>query len=86
MCIRDSLVGLLSEEGFLSAWERTTDGYRLVEYSCPYLSITSTHDEVCGFDRQLMSGVLQLDVIQESCMLHGANDCQFKISLEQSAK
>ena len=82
----DYLVGLLSEEGFLSAWERTTDGYRLVEYSCPYLSITSTHDEVCGFDRQLMSGVLQLDVIQESCMLHGANDCQFKISLEQSAK
>lgn len=82
----DYLVGLLSEEGFLSSWERTADGYRLVEYSCPYLSITSTHDEVCSFDRQLMRGVLQLDVIQESCMLHGSNSCQFNIKLETNVE
>ncbi len=75
----DYLVNLLSEEGFLSTWERTPDGYRLVEYSCPYLSIGSTHAEVCNFDRQLMSGVLQLRVQQDSCMLHGANCCQFTI-------
>ncbi|WP_157912807.1 helix-turn-helix transcriptional regulator [Candidatus Promineifilum breve] len=75
----DYLVKLLSEEGFLSTWERTPDGYRLVEYSCPYLSIGSTHAEVCNFDRQLMSGVLQLRVHQESCMLHGASCCQFTI-------
>jgi predicted ArsR family transcriptional regulator len=78
----DYLVNLLSEEGFLSTWERTADGYRLVEYSCPYLSIGSTHAEVCHFDRQLMSGVLQLRVHQESCMLHGANCCQFAIEVE----
>lgn len=78
----DYLVNLLAEEGFLSAWERTTDGYRLVEYSCPYLSITGAHGEVCNFDRQLMHGVLQLDVIQETCMLHGANNCQFNIKIE----
>jgi predicted ArsR family transcriptional regulator len=75
----DYLVSLLSEEGFLSTWERTENGYRLVEYSCPYLSIGNTHGEVCGFDRQLMSGILQLNVIQDSCMLQGANCCQFQI-------
>lgn len=75
----DYLVQLLSEEGFLSTWERTEDGYRLVEYSCPYLSIGSTHSEVCGFDKRLMNGVLQLNVQQDSCMLHGANCCQFSI-------
>lgn len=75
----DYLVRLLSEEGFLSTWERTADGYRLVEYSCPYLSIGSTHGEVCNFDKQLMSGVLQLEVRQDSCMLHGSNCCQFSI-------
>lgn len=75
----DYLVNLLSEEGFLSTWERTADGYRLVEYSCPYISIGSTHGEVCSFDRQLVSGILQLDVIQDSCMLHGSNCCQFII-------
>ena len=31
----DYLVNLLSDEGFLSTWEKTTSGYRLVEYSCP---------------------------------------------------
>lgn len=75
----DYLVSLLSEEGFLSTWERTEQGYRLVEYSCPYLSIGSTHGEVCSLDRQLMSGILELNVIQDSCMLQGANCCQFRI-------
>ncbi len=79
----DYLVELLTEEGFLSTWERVDDGgYRLVEYSCPYLSIGNTHAEVCSFDRQLMSGVLQLNVHQDSCMLHGASCCQFTIQSE----
>ncbi len=73
----DYLVALLAEEGFLSAWEMTADGYRLVEYSCPYLSIGSTHAEVCTFDRKLMQSVLQLPVQQNSCMLQGASCCQF---------
>lgn len=78
----DYLVKLLSDEGFLSTWERTPGGYRLVEYSCPYLSIGSTHAEVCSFDRQLMSGILELRVHQESCMLHGASCCQFSIDAD----
>jgi predicted ArsR family transcriptional regulator len=76
----DYLVELLSDEGFLSTWETTPGGYRLVEYSCPYLSIGSTHTEVCNFDTQLMSGVLQLNVQQDSCMLQGAHCCQFTIN------
>lgn len=81
----DYLVNLLSDEGFLSTWEKTTSGYRLVEYSCPYLSIGSTHAEVCEFDKQLMTGVLQLQVHQDSCMLHGANCCQFSTELQTNS-
>ncbi|MCL4803297.1 MAG: DeoR family transcriptional regulator [Anaerolineae bacterium] len=75
----DYLVQMLSDEGFLSTWERTAEGYRLIEYSCPYLSIGNTHAEVCTFDKQLMSGILQLQIQQDSCMLHGSNSCQFSI-------
>ncbi len=75
----DYLVRLLSEEGFLSTWERTSDGYRLMEYSCPYLSIGATHSEVCTIDTQLMSSVLELHVEKESCMLHGDRCCQFTV-------
>ncbi len=78
----DYLVQLLSDEGFLSTWERTADGYRLVEYSCPYLSISSAHSEVCSFDRQLMSGVLQMHVHQTSCMLNGASCCEFTVEAD----
>lgn len=75
----DYLVELLAEEGFLSSWERTEDGYTLIEYSCPYMSIGAKHEEVCGFDKQLMHGVLQLPVQQNSCMLEGAARCQFTV-------
>lgn len=82
----DYLTELLSEEGFLATWERTSNGYRLVEYSCPYLSIGSTHEEVCHFDRRLITGVMQLQVNQDSCMLHGASCCQFTIAEEDPAE
>jgi predicted ArsR family transcriptional regulator len=75
------LVELLAEEGFLSTWEKTDSGFRLVEYSCPYLSLGVAHAEVCTFDKKLMDGVLQLPVQQESCMLHGADCCQFTVSI-----
>lgn len=76
----DYLVELLAEEGFLSSWEKTGIGtYRLVEYSCPYLSIGTTHTEVCHFDRRLMDVILQIPVHQESCMLEGSNCCQFAL-------
>lgn len=75
----DYLVRLLTEEGFLSTWERAPDGYRLLEYSCPYLSIGATHSEVCTIDTQLMSSVLELDVKKESCLLNGDRCCQFTV-------
>ena len=78
------LVNLLAEEGFLSTWEKTDTGFRLVEYSCPYLSIGTAHAEVCTFDRKLMDAVLQLPVQQESCMLQGADCCQFTVSVTSS--
>jgi len=75
----DYLTNLLSDEGFLSTWERTRTGYKLVEYSCPYLSIGSAHTEVCNFDRQIMNSILQQEVQQQSCILHGANFCEYHI-------
>lgn len=75
----DFLVELLAEEGFLCSWERTDSGFRIVEYSCPYVSIAGHHAEVCTFDRKLMDGILQLPVRQDSCVLQGGECCQFTI-------
>lgn len=75
----DYLVKLLTEEGFLSKWEKSDNGYKLIEYSCPYISVGSSHAEICRFDKLLMLGVLDVPVLQNSCMLNGASCCQFTV-------
>ncbi len=77
------LVRLLADEGFLSSWEKTSDGYRFVEYSCPYISIGNQHTEVCNFDRELILNVLQTPIQQHTCMLDGENCCEFTFRPDQ---
>ena len=77
----DYLVGLLADEGFLATWESSDDKYVLIEYSCPYYSVGQKHDEICTLDRRLVQIVLDTDVEQESCMLHGDSHCQFTFSV-----
>ena len=73
------LIELLAEEGFLARWEKTADGYKVIEYSCPYLSVGQTHAEICSIDKELMLSILQTPIKQHSCMLEGANCCEFSI-------
>lgn len=76
----DYLIELLGEEGFLAHWQKNDDGYTIIEYSCPYLSVGQKHTEVCTFDKELMLQVIQAPVTQHSCMLEGADCCEFSIS------
>jgi predicted ArsR family transcriptional regulator len=73
----DFLVDLLEEEGFLARWEKEDGEYRLIEFSCPFISIGQEHDEICVFDKQLIVSVLGTDVKQHSCMLSGDHCCEF---------
>ncbi|MCA9922564.1 MAG: ArsR family transcriptional regulator [Anaerolineales bacterium] len=81
----DYLIKLLANEGFLADWEKTSDGYRLIEYSCPYLLMGRQHAEVCGLDKNLMISVLGTHVQQHSCMLNGDDCCQFIVTQEKVA-
>ncbi len=73
----DYVIDLLEEEGFLARWEKVDGQYRLIEYSCPYISVGQAHTEVCTFDRELVTLVLQTELEQHSCMLKGDTCCQF---------
>jgi len=75
----DYLVNLLGDEGFLASWEKLDGGYVLTEYSCPYISVGSTHTEICAIDKELIVNVLQIPVQQNSCMLEGGDCCQFVV-------
>lgn len=73
----DYLVALLAEEGFLASWELNENGYKLVEYSCPYISVGQKHHEVCVFDKQLIRIVMDTEINQHSCMIDGDSCCEF---------
>jgi predicted ArsR family transcriptional regulator len=75
----DYLVNLLADEGFLATWENTDSGYTLTEYSCPYISVGRSHNEICTIDKELIVNVLQTPVEQTSCMLEGDECCQFSL-------
>ncbi len=81
----DYLVRLLEDEGFLAKWEKTQDGYRLTEYNCPYYSIGQEHAEICIFDKELIVNVIQAPITQHSCMLAGADCCQFTFTTNEPA-
>ncbi len=80
----DYLVGLLGDEGFTSTWERSEIGYILKEHSCPYISIGQEHSEICTIDTKLIINVLQAPIKQHSCLLQGADCCEFVIDEEHS--
>ncbi len=79
------LIELLAEEGFLARWEKRDGHYRLIEYSCPYISLGKEHTEICTFDRELIISVMGAEVEQHSCMLTGAHCCEFSITPPQVA-
>ena len=74
------LVELLGEEGFLARWEKEDGEYRLIEYSCPYISLGQEHTEICTFDKDLIIAILDTEVKQHSCMLRGDKCCQFSFT------
>ncbi len=78
----DYLVELLGDEGFLAEWEKVDGRYTITEYSCPYLSVGRTHTEICTFDKELIVNVLQTPVEQHSCMLQGADCCEFSVTVD----
>jgi DeoR family suf operon transcriptional repressor len=80
-----ALVEALGEEGFVARWEREKSGagYRLTEVSCPYLHIGQSHPEVCQFDMQLVTSVLNAHIERTTCMINGDAHCTFHIPADQ---
>lgn len=78
----DYLIDLLADEGFLASWTKSEEGYIVTEYSCPYLSLGEDHGEICRIDTELIIGVLNAPVHQNSCMLAGGQCCEFVITAE----
>ncbi len=47
--------------------------------NCIYHDLAQKHEEICEFDRALMSSLLDKGIEQQECMATGGNICRFKI-------
>jgi len=75
----DTVKELLGEEGFTVEWEKSSDGYRIHEITCPYLQIGQSHPEVCTVDQTLISKMLAVPANKVQCILDGASHCTYLV-------
>ena len=55
-------------------------GERTIEaYNCIYHDLAQKHEELCEFDRTLISSLLDKAIHHEACMAKGGAVCRFKI-------
>jgi DeoR family suf operon transcriptional repressor len=77
----DALVKVMDGLGF-NARNVTDSGgnERAIEaYNCIYHDLAQKHEELCEFDRTLMSSLLDKDIEHVECMAKGGAVCRFKI-------
>lgn len=75
----DQVVSFLQEQGFLSRWEKTDEGYVLVNVNCPYRRITQLHGEVCLLDQELIRRLLGVEPRRASTMAGGNASCRYLV-------
>jgi predicted ArsR family transcriptional regulator len=51
----------MEEQGFLTRWEETDEGYVLTNVNCPYRRVTREHGEICLMDTELLSRLLGVE-------------------------
>ncbi|MEW5938172.1 MAG: winged helix-turn-helix transcriptional regulator [Chloroflexota bacterium] len=75
----DTVKELLADEGFTVEWEKSTDGYRIHEITCPYFQIGQSHPEVCTVDQTLISKMLAVPANKVQCILDGGAHCTYVV-------
>lgn len=75
----DQVVGFMEDQGFISRWEKTDEGYVLTNINCPYRSISREHDEVCIMDTEILTKLLNVVPQRQSSMRLGDASCSFLV-------
>ena len=77
----EELLKVMDELGFKTKNLKNSDSNeRTIEAcNCIYHDLAQKHEEICEFDRTLMSSLLDKDIEHVECMAKGGAVCRFKI-------
>jgi predicted ArsR family transcriptional regulator len=73
----EQVADFLEEQGFLSRWEKTDEGYVLTNVNCPYRQVSQQHEEVCILDTELIKNLVGVEPQRVSSMKAGDAACRF---------
>lgn len=74
------LLKIMDALGFQAKASEQPEQQTVIEASnCIYHDLAQKHDEICEFDRTLISSLLAKNIDQLSCMAKGDHICAFKI-------
>ena len=71
------VIDFMEEQGFISRWEKTDEGYVITNINCPYRSVSREHDEVCIMDTQILNQLLNVMPQRMTSMQAGETSCRF---------
>jgi DeoR family suf operon transcriptional repressor len=81
----DILAEILEAEGFMVTWEEQDGVYRVIEHNCPYRNLAHDFPAVCQLDKTLIATVLEAPAEKIRCQAEGADNCAFRIRIEDIA-
>ena len=77
-----AVAGLLSDQGFMAAWESTDGALTLSQHNCAVRAVAEEFPEVCAAEAEFLRDVLQAYVKRDSRIPDGCNACQYSIRLD----
>lgn len=76
------VIEFMEEQGFISRWDKTDEGYVVTNINCPYRSVSREHDEVCIMDTQILTQLLKVTPQRITSMQAGETSCRFLLMPE----
>jgi len=72
-------IKILKDEGAISEWKRTGDGYEIFDYNCPYHRIAQSYNYLCLWHQNFLTKLLQAEVIRGNCLAAGEGHCHYVV-------
>ena len=75
----NELLNIMDQLGFQAKAVNDGDNYIIEACNCIYHDLAQKHEEICEFDKTLISMLLNKDILHSECMAKGGGVCRFKI-------
>ena len=80
----EQVTASLREDGILDRWFASSDGFHLVNETCPYLKAAEISELPCESDHMAIEMLLGTSVKQVARIVNGAACCEYVLPLEAS--